>query len=69
MYYRIKNHIFYLPSVITAETDWTNGGPAILINLTGSKYVTTIVFSTYEERDKAFDTLCEKLAQHKEETW
>ena len=61
MYYRIKNHIFHLPSIITAETDWANGGPAILINLTGSKYVTTIVFHTYEERDKAFDALCDEL--------
>ena len=61
MYYRIKNHIIYLPCVITAEANWADGGPAILINLTGAKCVTTVVFSTYEERDAAFEELWKKL--------
>lgn len=60
MYYRIKNCIIYLPCVITAETDWADGCYAILINLTGAKYV-TITFLNKEERDAAFDALCDEL--------
>jgi hypothetical protein len=63
MYYRIKNHIVYLPCVISAEADWANGGPAILINLTGAKHTAIIVFSNKEERNKEFDALCEKLLE------
>ena len=61
MYYRIKNCIIYLPCVISAETDWVNGCYAILINLTGTKHVTTITFLSKEERNAAFDALCDEL--------
>ncbi len=61
MYYQIKNHIIYLPCVITAEAAWSSYVPAILINLTGAKYVTTIEFSNKEERDAAFNALCDEL--------
>ena len=61
MYYRIKNHIIYLPSVIAAETTWANGSFAILIKLIGENHVATVNFLSWEERDTAFDALCDAL--------
>lgn len=63
MYYRIKNHIFYLPSILNAYKNWGCGGPTITINYCGDNHPSTIDFSTCDERDKEFDILCEKLLE------
>lgn len=60
MYYRIKNCIFDLLDVAAVESVYESGW-CIIIAYKSTKHISRIQFGYLEDRDTAFDALCDAL--------